>query len=219
MFDLGAGGYDLLTRQPHWDRQVARLLDHVPDPSAVRRVIDLGTGPGVSAFVLAELLPHAEILGVDLSPPMIRRARAHLALRFRHLTNVRFEVADATALSAPGGHFDLATGHSFLYLVPDRRGVLREIRRVVKPGGTLVLMEPRAGGSLTAAARGGVGEVLQAPWTGGRFALSMVLWRAASRHYGRMSPERVVDLFREAGFADVSTHTTAHGLGLHCVGR
>ena len=129
LFGLGAQAYDLLTGQALWRAQILRLLDHTPPAPGPLRVLDLGTGPGVSAFALAEALPDSVVTGVDLSPRMIARARAHHAQTFPHLRDVDFLVADAAALPFAPASFDLVTGHSFLYLLPDPVAVLREARR------------------------------------------------------------------------------------------
>lgn len=245
LFRIGARAYDDLTGQDFWRQQIRKLLDHVPFAelrfpatstdggravAAPRladrgplRVLDLGCGPGVSAFVLGEALhPASDVIGVDLSPEMLDRARRWHLNRFPHLVNVRFMRADATRLPFAAERFDLITGHSFLYLVPDRVGALREARRVLSPQGVLVFMEPsREGSLLWAGARGlprSVG-LLRHPAGSARFLTSMALWRVASAVAGRMSPDLVRRLFREAGWAEVACHPTLGGLGLHVVAR
>ena len=220
LFGLGAQAYDLLTGQALWRAQILRLLDHVPPAPGPLRVLDLGTGPGVSAFALAEALPDSVVTGVDLSPRMIARARAHHAHTFPHLRDVDFLVADAAALPFAPASFDLVTGHSFLYLLPDPVAVLREARRVLRPQGVAVFMEPARGGSLVAASRAVVdpaGVVRADPLGAARFATSMALWRVVSAAHGRLDAARVTALFDAAGFPAVSTHPTLGGLGLHCV--
>ena len=219
VFDLGARGYDFLTDHDLWRAQIARVLDYAPP--APRRVLDLGCGPGVSSFVLAERLgPVAEVVGIDFSGEMIRRARCHHRTHYRHLGNLRFEEADVLALPFAADTFDLAVGHSFLYLLPDRPKALREIHRVLAPGGRLVLMEPRRQGSILRAARRGLERIenlLRDPLGTPRLAASMVLWRLASGAAGRLDEGEVRILFEEAGFEGVETVPTLAGLGLHCV--
>jgi ubiquinone/menaquinone biosynthesis C-methylase UbiE len=224
LFRLGAGGYDLLTGQDHWREQILAMLDHVEEAqTGPQRVLDLGCGPGVSAFALAGVLPRgSEVVGVDLSPQMIALAKRHHRERFAHLDNVALVEADAAALPFAADRFDVVTGHSFLYLVPDQVGVLREARRVLRPGGTLVFMEPSRDGSLVRAARGvphPVAALARSPLAAGRFATSMALWRVASAVAGRMSPALVASLFAQAGFDEVRSFETLGGLGLHVVAR
>lgn len=221
VFNAGSAAYDLLTNQAVWREQVASVLDHVPAPARVERVLDLGCGPGMSAFVLAERLPHASVDGVDLAEKMVSRARRHHARSFPRLANVRFHVGDATDLHWPDDTFDLAVGHSFLYLVPDRLAVLEQVRRVLRPGGTLVLLEPNRAGSLRAAAgrEFGVGTEAHAPLDVARFRASMVLWRVVSGSVGRLDPMLVQDWLLDAGFDTAEVVPTLGGLGMHCVAR
>ena len=221
IFELGASPYDLLADQAIWRDQVLRVLDHVA--GTPERILDLGCGPGVSAFALGERLgPGTEITGIDLAHNMVALAERHHRRRYPHLDRVRFQQADATALPFDDGAFDLAVGHSFLYLVPDRPAVLREVRRVLEPGGTLVLLEPAATGSLPRAALRAAPRasmLWRHPLDTPRFLTSMVLWRTVSAAAGRLDPDRIARLFDDAGFVDVYCRPTLAGLGLHCVGR
>lgn len=223
LFRVGARAYDELTRQDWWRGQVRRLLDYVDVRRGPRRVLDLGCGPGVSALALAEALPPgSEVVGVDLSPEMVARARAQLAARSPLLRGVHFLRADACRLPLRAGSFDLVTGHSFLYLVPDRQSALREARRVLASDGALVFMEPNRDGSLARAALEGLPrlpELARSPFAAGRFLTSMVLWRAASAVAGRMHADLLGPLFAGAGFREVHCHETLGGLGLHVVAR
>ncbi len=220
-FNLASRGYDLLTAQDVWREQVVRVLEHVPSTGDIARILDLGCGPGVSAFVLAEKFPRAEVVGIDLAENMIRRAHRHHRRSFSQLDNVDFRVADAADTGFDDGAFDLAVGHSFLYLIPDQQGVLQEVRRVLAPGGTLVLMEPNRQGSLRhAVARNFDCEYAHAGTVdAARFQLSMVLWRLVSGNVGRLEPGQVVAWMQEAGFDQAEVHPTLGGLGMHCVGR
>jgi len=220
IFGVGARAYDVLTGQPHWRRQIARLLDLHP-PTTPERVLDLGTGPGVSAFVLAEHLPPgSRVTGLDLSPQMIARAHRHHR-KLAHLP-VDFLVADASALPFPDASFDRVTGHSFLYLLPDPAAVLREVARVLKPRGVATFMEPAETASLLSALTSldaPLRELATAPNATVRFATSMALWRLVSSTQIRMTPERLAALFADAGFVSAHTRPTLGGLGLHVMGR
>jgi ubiquinone/menaquinone biosynthesis C-methylase UbiE len=223
VFDLGASVYDLLTRQDYWRAHIARALEFVEGPQRDLRVLDLGCGPGVSTFELAQRLgAEARLVGLDAAARMIGRARRRHARSFPELHNVCFERGDAAALAFSEASFDLVVGHSFLYLVADRGAVLREARRVLVPDGTLVLMEPSASGSLRRAARPirrTAREALRRPWHASRFVTSMALWRLASARAGRMSPPLIERLFRDAGLRKAATHSTLGGLGLYCVAK
>jgi SAM-dependent methyltransferase len=93
------------------------------------RILDLGTGTGKGARVVAKRFPEAEVVGIDLSPAMIERARELLPEGLRG--RVRFEVADASELRFEDGAFDLVT---LLNMIP----FFEELARVVAPRGRLV---------------------------------------------------------------------------------
>jgi ubiquinone/menaquinone biosynthesis C-methylase UbiE len=94
-----------------------------------KRVLDLGTGTGRAAFLLARRYPEAEVVGVDLAPAMLAEARKltppDLAGR------VRFEQADAESLSYPDSSFDLVSLANMIPFFP-------ELARVTAPGGAVV---------------------------------------------------------------------------------
>ena len=221
IFNVGSAAYDAMTDQNLWRGQIAEVLQHVEHRDAIGRVLDLGCGPGVSSFVLAQQLPDATVDGIDLAPKMIARAKVHHARTFPHLDRVKFHVADATALPWPDQTFDLVVGHSFLYLVDDRHAVLEQIRRVLTPGGTLVLLEPHEGGSLRAATTRRFGLDFDGHPTGdiARFGLSMFAWRIVSGNVGRLDPVDVRRWLYDAGFDEAEVASTLGGLALHCIGR
>jgi malonyl-CoA O-methyltransferase len=99
-------------------------LDRLSSPP--RRVLDLGTGTGKAARVVAERFPQAEVVGVDLSPAMIEEARKVLPAEL--FGRVRFEVADASRLPFEDGAFDLLV---LLNMIP----FFGELARVTAPGG------------------------------------------------------------------------------------
>jgi SAM-dependent methyltransferase len=101
-------------------------LERLPSPP--RRVLDLGTGTGKAARVLASRFPEAEVVGVDLSPAMIEEARKVLPTELSG--RVRFEVADASRLPFEDGAFDLVV---LLNMIP----FFEELARVTAPGGRI----------------------------------------------------------------------------------
>ena len=120
---------------PHWDQMrgpeafapLEAALDSLePDPG---RILDLGTGTGRAAFLLARRYPGAEVVGVDLAPAMLAEARrltpSDVASR------VRFEEADAERLPFPDASFDLVSLANMIPFFP-------ELGRVTAPGGSVV---------------------------------------------------------------------------------
>jgi SAM-dependent methyltransferase len=93
---------------------------------APRRVLDLGTGTGKAAGVVARRFPAAEVVGVDLSPEMIQHANELLPDELAG--QVRFQVGDATALPLEDGSFDLVV---LMNMIP----FFEELARVTAPGG------------------------------------------------------------------------------------
>lgn len=217
--------YELLTGQAYWRYAIEAMLRHVEVRANGRRLrlLDLGCGPGESSFALAQRFPDAEVVGIDFANVMVARAKRRHRQRHPQLSRLRFEVADACDLPFDAGAFDLAAGHSFLYLVPDRAGVLHEAFRVLSPGGQILLMEPSAEASLARAAqrsrRGVVRALGRTPVSALRFGVSMLLWRAWSGAAGRLTPQRVRALLTSAGFAEVRVLPALGGLGLHSLGR
>jgi len=116
----------------HPGRQAAvKCLDVRPRD----RILEVGIGTGLNLA----LYPHdCHLVGVDLSERMLEKARAKT--RELGLANVTLKVMDAAATDFPDNEFDRALATYVISAVPDSVAVLREMRRVVKPGGTLVIV-------------------------------------------------------------------------------
>jgi SAM-dependent methyltransferase len=91
-----------------------------------RRVLEVGTGTGVGALTIAERFPEAEVLGIDISTEMIRRAKEKAAERGR--SQVRYEVADVASFDPGQCTFDLV---AMLNMPP----FFDQVARLVAPGG------------------------------------------------------------------------------------
>jgi len=115
--------------------------------NAVRRIhpgniLDLATGSGDVALALARRLPPGrEILGLDFCAPMLAEAEAKLTAGGLLPSQVRFQQGDALALAVPDGSFDAVTIAFGLRNMADRHRCLAEIRRVLRPGGTVFVLE------------------------------------------------------------------------------
>jgi ubiquinone/menaquinone biosynthesis C-methylase UbiE len=101
-------------------------LAELPAP---RRALDLGTGTGQAAFLLAGRYPESEVVGADIAPEMLVQARA--ATPPELADRVRFELADASNLPYDDGAFDLI---SLANMIP----FFDELARVTAPGGAVV---------------------------------------------------------------------------------
>ena len=101
------------------------------------RALDVGAGPGLLAQDLAERAgPSGLIVGVDPSPSMLRLAQARTAG-----SPVYYVQGTATALPVEGQTFDLAVSTQVLEYVPEIDEAIQEMRRVVRPGGTVAILD------------------------------------------------------------------------------
>jgi SAM-dependent methyltransferase len=203
LFNLGAEIYGWFTAQDAWRASCARLADHLP-PGARPLVLDLGCGPGVSAMEIARRRPDARVHGLDVAPRMLDEARRRIAASTtRQIGLLR---GDVTRLPVRTGSLDAVTGHSFLYLLPNRAAALAEMQRVLRPGGRVVLMEPSARPATVATAL----AVSRDP----RHLFSIMLWRPFSRLHGRFSPESLRAAFASAGLRPLGDEESIGGLGI-----
>jgi len=104
------------------------------------RVLDLACGTGDLAFAAAERAVHGSVRGIDASPRMIELARGR-ATREAPNGNVRFQVGDMSSLDADTASVDAVTAGYGLRNVPQYEVAVREIARVLKPGGVLATLD------------------------------------------------------------------------------
>jgi ubiquinone/menaquinone biosynthesis C-methylase UbiE len=130
-------------------RMLGLLDDLDEDP---RSLLDVGCGTGVFAAACVDRWPGAEVEGTDISAGMLEVAeRARAALGDRGRDRLRLRQAPADRLPYPDGMFDVVTSAFVLQLVPSRHRALREMRRVLRPGGRLAIVTWLQGGSPFAA--------------------------------------------------------------------
>ncbi len=207
LFEIGAEIYNWFNAQEVWRSSCARLAAHFSPPEGARplRVLDLGCGPGNTAIEIARVRPDVQLIGLDLAGRMLEIARRETR-RAGLEARIAYVMADATALPFPDNVIDVTTGHSFLYLVGDRAGVLREAYRVLRRGGRWVSMEPRDGQANPG--------WLARHWTNIRFMMSVSLWRPYSKMHGRFDETKFPAALAAAGFRQNGTELAIEGLGI-----
>ena len=120
------------------DAELDRVWD-VLRLSRDARVLDAGCGSGQWAIAFAER--GARVTGIDLSPKMIRLARDQASARG---LDIEWRTGDVTRLADPLAVFDAIHARVLLQFVPDVPAALRELRRVLRPGGRLLASVPGA---------------------------------------------------------------------------
>jgi ubiquinone/menaquinone biosynthesis C-methylase UbiE len=106
------------------------------------RIIDVGCGSGGTAVVLAQEFTQSEIVGIDLSEPLLHLARQsaqEAGLGHR----VRFEIGDAEQIPHEADSFDVALNLNMVHIVERPVQMLNEIERILVPGGFLFIADLR----------------------------------------------------------------------------
>jgi arsenite methyltransferase len=142
-------GRELAHRLGYDDDAVATLPDRavesfagVGNPFQLRRlqsgerVVDVGSGAGLDSFVAAgQVGPQGRVVGIDMTPEMLGKSRATAAAL--ELEHVEFREGLAEKLPVEDGWADAVISNGVINLCADKRAVLTEIRRVLKPAGWL----------------------------------------------------------------------------------
>jgi SAM-dependent methyltransferase len=155
------------------------------------RVLDIGCGTGHSTLLAARRASRGHVVGIDISAPMLERARADAAAQ--GIANVRFEQGDAQVHPFPDGGFDLAISRGGVMFFCDPVAAFANIRGGLRSGGRLVFTGPQGGtpDSDYARATAALKPLMRAP-------------SPASRGMGSLvESARIHDVLGTAGFADV----------------
>ena len=154
--------------------------------AAGNTVLDLGSGAGVEVFRAAKSVgPEGRVIGVDMTPEMIARAREN-ALKGGYL-NVEFRQGDIEALPVEDGSVDVVLSNCVINLVPDKTQVFAEIHRVLKPGGHFSISD--------IVTYGPVPDVIRR---------DMALWAGCIA--GAMDRDVYLKLIEDCGFKDTQVH-------------
>lgn len=104
------------------------------------RVVDIGSGGGIDSLVAARMVgPAGKVIGVDMTPEMLERARA--AAEDSGFGNVEFREAYMEELPLPDGWADVVISNGVLNLTPDKQKTLGEMFRVLRSGGRLQIAD------------------------------------------------------------------------------
>jgi ubiquinone/menaquinone biosynthesis C-methylase UbiE len=106
------------------------------------KVLDVGSGSGLVTIRLANLLPGAQFTGLELSPPVLERARQNAASSSL-ADRVAFETGSAEDMPFADASFDLVVCLSTLHLLDNPVRMLDEVQRVLKPGGRSYIRDYR----------------------------------------------------------------------------
>jgi demethylmenaquinone methyltransferase/2-methoxy-6-polyprenyl-1,4-benzoquinol methylase len=212
--------YDLIAalfsfgQDPRWRRAMVRALR----PSVEHRVLDVATGTGMVAEALVRS-SGCTVVGLDQSEPMLARARRRVSgdpvLR-GCVTVVRGE---AEQLPFADGEFDALTFTYLLRYVDDPATTLRELARVVKPGGRIASLEFAVPGRrltrllwrvYTRAGLPVLGRLVSRDW----YQVGRFLGPSITGFYERYPLARVVELWRDAGIGDVEVRRMSLGGGV-----
>jgi SAM-dependent methyltransferase len=153
------GAYHFHTGRPHAVRlgYPEAILDQLPEeaceafagmanpfhwetPGAGERVIDLGSGGGMDTFFAALCVGNeGRVIGVDMTPEMLERSR-RLARKFG-FDNVEFREGLIEKTPVEDGWADLVISNGVINLCPDKLGVCREVARILRPGGRMMIAD------------------------------------------------------------------------------
>ncbi len=111
------------------------LAEHL---QADQRVLDVGCGPGTLTIDLARHVPDGSVTGLDVAPAAIEAAQR---AERRGVENVSFRVGDVYHLDFADAHFDVVFAHQLLQHLSDPVAALREMGRVLRPGGLLAVRD------------------------------------------------------------------------------
>ena len=110
-------------------------------------VLDVGCGAGVDSIIAGlRVGPEGSVDGVDIVPEIIARAEENLSLT--NLNNVNFQTITGEKLPFSDSTFDVIISNGVINLIPDKETILKEIFRVLKPEGRLMLADQVAVGSI-----------------------------------------------------------------------
>jgi demethylmenaquinone methyltransferase/2-methoxy-6-polyprenyl-1,4-benzoquinol methylase len=204
-------------QDPRWRRF---LVSRVPDDA--QRVLDVATGTAAVAIELARAAPQRTVVGVDQSEEMLAAGRARVAGAGLE-SRIDLRAGRAEELPFADGEFDALTFTYLLRYVDDPAATMRELARVVKPGGTIAMQEFGLPGGVWRPlwelyVRVGLplaGAVVSPAWR----EVGSFLGPSIRDFYARRPIGALLDLWRDAGITDVRCKRLTVGGGIVVWGR
>ena len=202
-----------LGQDPRWRSFLVSRLEIGPEAS----VLDVACGTGAVSLEIARRYG-ARVVGVDQSPAMLEEARRRVG------GAVELHEARAEALPFEDGSFDALTFTYLLRYVDDPAATMRELARVVRPGGRVAMLEfavprnPLARAAWEAYVRAGLplgGRVISPGWR----AVGDFLGPSIRGFWARWPLERLLDAWEAAGIEDIGHRQLSLGGGIVVWGR
>jgi demethylmenaquinone methyltransferase/2-methoxy-6-polyprenyl-1,4-benzoquinol methylase len=209
-----AGAVLSFGQDPRWRRAMVRELAAGPK----ERVLDVATGTGMVAVELVRRYGCA-VIGLDQSPQMLAGAQAKLDRDPELAERIELVRGEAESLPFAGGEFDHLTFTYLLRYVDNPAATVRELARVVKPGGRIASLEfmlppNRFARSLwhiyTRAAMPLIGRLISRDW----YEVGRFLGPSITDLYRRLPLPRQLELWRAAGIEDVQARVMSFGGGV-----
>ena len=210
VFSRVPSGYDFLNRLMSLRRDVAWRWALVRNIRAcgASHLLDIATGTGDVAVMACRAIPGLRVTGVDFVPEMVALARPKLA-RAGVGGRVRLSLADASRLPFPRETFDTASIAFGIRNMPRRIEIMREIRRVLKHGGSLIVLEMAPPNNPLY--RWYLTRIL--PAMARRFTSDPPAYRyLADSILSFPKPDAFLDEMRAAGFEDLSRKSMTFGI-------
>ena len=136
VLDAVATSLNVRASEPAMQAICARYMSQISLP-AEARILEIGSGTGATTKLIMQHIGPAQLVGIDPSPVFLDMARD----TFGENPRVSFAVGEAGATGQPNACFDLVIAHTVYSHLLDAEGALAEARRVLKPGGQLVIFD------------------------------------------------------------------------------
>lgn len=196
-----SAGYDPLVLRGLALRSATReAAFFVPYLTPTMQVLDCGCGPGGITVTLATLVPQGRVVGVDIEARQLDMGRREV--QQRGIGNVEFHHASLYALPFADGTFDAVLAHAVLYHLAEPMKALRELWRVLKPGGVIGLRDADFDGDVYYPFH----EDVERLW---KLTMRVIEYNGGDVRFGRKQRR----LLRESGFQNIVASASSDVFG------